>query len=86
MPYHAVFSPDVEKALRRMKKRDRALFERVGKKIEEILERPEVYKPLRRPLQGFRRVHVGPFVLVFEVTGDAVRFLVLDHHDKAYGR
>jgi len=86
MPYRAVVSPDLEKALRKIKKRDRALFERLGKKMEEILEDPEVYKPLRHQLKGSRRVHIGPFVLVFEVKGDAVQFLILDHHDKAYGR
>jgi len=86
MPYHAVFSPDFEKTLRRLKKRDRALFERLGKKIEEVVEEPEVYKPLRHQFKGLLRVHVGPFVLIFEVKGDAVQFLVLVHHDKAYGR
>ena len=50
MPYRAVVSPDLEKALRKMKKRDRTLFERLGKKMEEILEDPKVYKPLRHPL------------------------------------
>lgn len=85
MPYHAVFSPDFEKALRRMKKRDRAMFDRVGKKIEEILEEPDVYKPLRHRLKGLRRVHIGPFVVIFEVKGPAVEFLILDHHGNAYG-
>jgi len=86
MPYHAVLSPDCEKALRKLKKRDRAMFQRVGRKIEEVLEDPEVYKPLRHQFKGLLRVHVGPFVLIFEVKGDAVQFLVLVHHDKAYGR
>jgi len=86
MPYHAVLSPDFEKALRKLKKRDRALFERVGRKMEEVLGDPEVYKPLRHQLKGLRRVHIGPFVLLFEVRGAVVEFLVFDHHDKAYGR
>ena len=69
MPHRAVISPDFERALRKLKKRDRPLFERVGKKLEEILEDPEVYKPLRHQLKGVRRVHFGPFVLLFEVRG-----------------
>lgn len=86
MPYRAVLSPDLQKALRKLKRRDRAMFDRLGKKMEEILVDPEVYKPLRHELKGSRRVHIGPFVLLFDVKGDVVEFLVFDHHDKAYRR
>jgi len=86
MPYRTVFSPDFDRALRKLKKKDRPLFARIAKKIEEILEDPEVYKPLRHELKGLRRVHLGPFVMVFAVRGDVVEFLMVDHHDDAYRR
>ncbi len=84
MAYRAVLSPHFDRALRKLAKRDRLLFERIGKKMEEILGEPEVYKPLRGPLKGLRRVHVGPFVVLFRVEGDAVEFVLVEHHDRAY--
>lgn len=78
--------PEFEKGIKKIKKKDRVLFERICKKIEEILECPEVYKPLRYKLKGLRRVHIGSFVVIFQITGDVVEFLVVDHHDMAYKR
>ncbi|MDI6888557.1 MAG: type II toxin-antitoxin system mRNA interferase toxin, RelE/StbE family [Methanocellales archaeon] len=86
MTYKCRFSPEFEKDLRKIKKKDKVLFERICKKIEEILESPEVYKPLRYKLKGLRRAHIGSFVVIFQITGDVVEFLVVDHHDRAYKR
>ncbi|HTD81478.1 MAG TPA: type II toxin-antitoxin system RelE/ParE family toxin, partial [Thermoplasmata archaeon] len=62
--------------------------EAVEKKVREILEDPYRFKPLRAPMQNKRRVHVGPFVLVYEV--DEVRRIVtildFEHHDAVYRR
>ncbi|EQD73677.1 plasmid stabilization system protein [mine drainage metagenome] len=60
----------------------------VDAKIAQLLEAPLHYKPLRAPLQGVRRVHVGgSFVLLFEpdVGRTTVRLLRLAHHDEVYG-
>lgn len=60
----------------------------VDKKVAQILLNPLHYKPLRAPLQGVRRVHVGgSFVLLFEPDAkrSVVRVLRLAHHDEAYG-
>lgn len=55
------------------------------KAIKKVLTNPEHFKPLRRPLENTRRVHVlGSFVLVYEVKGDVVRLLRFVHHDEAY--
>lgn len=57
-------------------------------KVAQIRQNPLQYKPLRRPLQGLRRVHVmGSFVIVFEPieAEQVVRLLRLAHHDEAYG-
>ena len=61
---------------------------KVERKIAQVARNPLHYKPLRSPLQGVRRVHVGgSFVMLFEadVRRRAVRFLRLAHHDDAYG-
>ncbi|MCK4366246.1 MAG: type II toxin-antitoxin system RelE/ParE family toxin, partial [Thermoplasmatales archaeon] len=35
-------------------------------------------------LAGYRRIHFGPFVLVYKIENNIVRIISLDHHDKAY--
>lgn len=66
-------------------KKNKSLQEQIDKKVLQILENPEVYKPLKRPLAGYRRVHVGSYVITFRIDGDIVRFVRIAHHDKIYG-
>ena len=78
----------VDRTFHRMAKKDRNRLAAVEKKVREILEDPYRFKPLRAPMQNKRRVHVGPFVLVYEV--DEVRRIVtildFEHHDAVYRR
>ena len=55
-------------------------------KIEEIVINPYKEKPLRKPLQGFRRVHIDSkkFVLLYKIDNDKIIFEDLAHHDEAY--
>ena len=85
------YSYSIEKklkaALERTYKRDKKLYDAVIKKIEEIIENPHRYKPLKHDLKGLRRVHLEKsFVLVFEIDEDGkiVKFLDLAHHDQIY--
>jgi mRNA-degrading endonuclease RelE of RelBE toxin-antitoxin system len=57
--------------------------------MNEILENPQHYKPLKYELAGQRRVHImKSFVLKFEVSEatKTVIFLFFGHHDEAYRR
>jgi YafQ family addiction module toxin component len=78
----------VDRTFRRMTKKDRRRLEAVGAKVAEILEDPHRFKPLRAPMQGKRRVHVGPFVLVYEIDEErkVVTLLDFEHHDRVYRR
>ncbi len=77
---------EVSKTFRRLLKKDRAQLEAVNKKIEQILLDPLQFKPLRHPLEGLRRVHVGSFVLIYQVIENPpiVRIVKYKHHDEAY--
>jgi len=79
-----VYSDRMGRALRRCKKKDRALFAGIQKQIEKILREPQIGKPLRYTLKNRRRVHVGSFVLVYEFHNNEMRFIDFDHHDKIY--
>ena len=76
----------IAKILKKLKKKDRVQFESVFKKMIQILERPESYKPLSNILKGRFRVHIGHFVLLFVIDYDAkvVEFIDYDHHKNIY--
>jgi mRNA-degrading endonuclease RelE of RelBE toxin-antitoxin system len=81
-------SPEFERDYRKLCGRNAGLRRAVDAKIAQLRQTRLHYKPLRAPLQGVRRVHVGgSFVLLFEpdVARTTVRLLRLAHHDEAYG-
>lgn len=84
MEYIVEFSLQFEKSMKKLEKRDRALFIQIQKKLLNIVQDPGHYKPLKNVLAGYRRMHFGPFVIVFKIEGNVVRIISLDHHDKAY--
>lgn len=91
MAYSLEASPAFEKDYKKLCSRNAAFGRITDAKIAQIAETaedgPGRYKPLKAPLAGVRRVHIGSFVLLFEILekSKAVRLLRLEHHDLAYG-
>jgi YafQ family addiction module toxin component len=81
MGYQVEYSPQFDKTIAKLKKKDLLTYERVRKKIAEIIEQPEHYKPLRGSEFGKRRAHVGCFVIKFVVRTKLIRMLEFEHHD-----
>ena len=76
---------DIEKAC----KKNPVLREALENKMNEIVQNPQHYKPLKYDLAGGRRVHImKSFVLKFEIheAAKTVEFIAFDHHDDAYKR
>jgi YafQ family addiction module toxin component len=86
VPYSLEIEEELYKTFKKLAKKDRKQLEAVNKKINQILTDPLQFKPLRHPLEGLRRVHVGAFVLIYEVTEEEkiVRLIKYAHHDEAY--
>lgn len=84
--YSLEIEEDVSKIFRKLLKKDRTQLEAVNNKIEQILSDPFQFKPLRHPLEGLRRVHIGSFVLIYKVIENppTVKLVKYKHHDKAY--
>lgn len=79
----------VEKTFEKIAKKDPMQEKAVKNKLRQILEEPYRFKPLRKPMQGLRRVHAyGPFVLVYSVSEKQKTVVIedYDHHDKIYRR
>jgi toxin YoeB len=73
----------------KIRKKNSILFEAAVKKIDEIIQHLDTYKPLRHDMKNFRRVHLlKSFVLVFKIdeTRKTVSFEYIDHHDNIYKR
>lgn len=84
MEYSVEFSREFEKSIKKLKKRNKVLFDRIQKKLIELVKYPEHFKPLKNVLAGYRRLRFGEFVLAYTIRNKIVRIISLDHHDKAY--
>ena len=84
MSYSIEFSNEFERSIKKLKKRNKLLFNQIQKKLIELVKNPEHYKPLKNVLAGFRRIKFGSFVLIYKVSDDTVRIISLDHHDDSY--
>lgn len=82
--------PELKKKLIRLFKKDKKTYEKVMKKIKEIINSYDIehYKNLRYDMKDYKRVHIGHFVLVFsyDESKEIVSFEDYDHHDKIYLR
>lgn len=88
MSHRFCIDPDLDKVFVKIRKRDKALWELIEKKMINIIESEDIthYKNLRYTMKEMKRVHIGPFVLVFcyDKEMDTITFKDFTHHDDAY--
>jgi len=88
MSYMIAFSDELKKSLSLLKRKDKALYHAVEKKILQIASSDNTaiyhFKNLRGNLRDFKRVHIGSFVLLFRVEDNMIIFEYFDHHDRIY--
>jgi len=84
--YELIIKPTADKAFKKLVKKDKEQLKRINAKIKQILENPYHFKPLRKPQDGYRRAHIGSFVIIFEINEDhrTVSIYDYEHHDKIY--
>ncbi|MFH1971866.1 MAG: type II toxin-antitoxin system RelE/ParE family toxin [archaeon] len=82
--YRYIIESKLEKILKKLAKRNRLAYDKILNKIDEIIQNPEHYKPLKNELKGIRRAHLGHFVLTFQIKDNTIIFLDFDHHDNIY--
>jgi len=85
--YKLAVKENLDKKFKRLQKKDKEMLRLINRKVQDILEDPHRFKPLRKPLQNKRRVHVGgSFVLIYEINEKEkiVTLLDFDHHDNIY--
>jgi len=88
--YRCEIKPHLQNALKKLLKRDKQLYERVLKKIEEIINCADVehYKNLSYDMKDKKRVHIGHFVLAFQLIREEnkISLVDFDHHDNIYAK
>lgn len=84
--YSIIIRNDVDRVLKKLAKKDKTSSNYISKKIKEIRENPYHFKPLRKPLQNYRRVHIGNYVLIYSID-EGNKVIVIEkykHHDAVY--
>ena len=87
MEYRLQISEELDKVFSKLAKKNKKQLQIIHKKIDQILENPYHFKPLRGDMHGARRVHIDTsFVLTYEIDEEKklIRLLDFDHHDKVY--
>jgi len=85
--YRLAVRESLDKKFKKLRNKDKELLRQIDNKIRDILEGPQRFKPLKKPLQNKRRVHVGgSFVLIYEVNekDKIVTLCDFDYHDNVY--
>jgi YafQ family addiction module toxin component len=87
MTYSILVYDDCKKEIEKATKKNPVLEKCIRNKINEIVQNPAHYKPLKYDLAGERRVHIlKSFVLKFEIDENRkiITLLAFTHHDDAY--
>lgn len=85
--YYLKIKPEADRIFKKLAKKNPQQLMIISKKIKEIRENPVGYKFLRKPLQGFNRVHIDKhFVLVFKIDNQRriIDIYYFSHHDYVY--
>ena len=85
--YRLAIKENLDKKFKKLQKKDKEMLRIIERRVQDILDNPYRFKPLRRPLQNKRRVHIGgSFVLIYQIDeeGKKVTLLDFDHHDNIY--
>jgi YafQ family addiction module toxin component len=88
MSYQVIVSNELKKTLTFLKRRDNTMLRALEKKMMQIAASDPLsiqhFKNLRSPLNDFKRVHLGNYVLLFRVQADKIIFEAFEHHNQIY--
>jgi mRNA-degrading endonuclease RelE of RelBE toxin-antitoxin system len=76
------YSKDFKKALRKL--RYSGLNSRITRQLSEIVERPEIGKPLSHELKGVYSVYLPPFRILYQFDEQTLTFIDFENRDKVY--
>ena len=88
MSFEREASDELKKTLKILKRKDRATFIAIDKKMRQIASCDSIaiehFKNLRGDRSHLKRVRIGSFVLTFELKSNIIIFEDFCHHKEAY--
>mgnify|MGYP001286618392 CR=1 FL=1 len=81
MNYELFCSANAKKEIHSL---DKTIAEQIFKKIDQLLENPEIGKPLQNELSGCRSLHVGNYRIIYEIKSDKIYILTVGHRKNIY--
>lgn len=85
--YSIEFTKELIRKMEKLQKKNKKAFDIIIKKIREIKQNPQHYKPLRYDMKNLRRVHIEKsFVLTYRIDEYNKKIILEDyeHHDRIY--
>ena len=85
--YSLATTSNIDKIFFKLKKKNMKQLNIIYKKVEQIMNNPYCFKPLRGDMSGSRRVHIDKsFVLTYEIDerNKILTLLDYDRHDNIY--
>ncbi len=77
-----VWSDKFRKEVTKIK--DNKLKEKLQKQIENIIDSPELGKPLRYNMKGERTIYIKPYRLIYAYPGTVLYLLRFEHRKEVY--
>ncbi len=77
-------TPEFDAQFSKLTRKNKALEERLLKKIGQIIDNPLIGTPKHHKLRHARGSHIDPYVIVYRIWDDRIQFLYVDHHDFVY--
>jgi addiction module RelE/StbE family toxin len=76
----------VDRIFKKLQNKDIAQFDALSRKINDILENPPQFKPLKSSMQHMRVVHIGSFVFIYDIAElrKVIAIRRYEHHDDVY--
>jgi mRNA-degrading endonuclease RelE of RelBE toxin-antitoxin system len=65
--YRLAIKEKLDSKFKKLQKKDKEMLRLIERKVQDILEDPYRFKPLRKPLQNKRRVHTFQDIKVLQV-------------------
>ncbi|HLC37537.1 MAG TPA: type II toxin-antitoxin system RelE/ParE family toxin [Candidatus Nanoarchaeia archaeon] len=76
--YTKTFSKDFKKV------KDNKTREKILKIIIKLAKNPEIGKPLRYKLKGYRSVRIKPYRIIYRIEEDKIIINCFDHREEVY--
>ena len=81
--YQVAVNSNMSKLLKKLKKKNRQLYDAILRKTSDISVEPHRYKNLRNDKSELSRMRIDPLVLTFSIDDESKTLLLedFDHHD-----